>query len=165
MMMSLAGNDWSLKPLDTPAHAFGAFEKVVSQWREKKGSAVVPRWIDYAIRDFAGWHGRFSLCRVTAEDLPDLHFELFGTTIAEWVGRDLSGKTLLGSRLALPEEARIRFVEHFAAVAGRPAIGVRRVRLGFLDRGHVMGETVELPIGKTTRQPTHILSFARRLPG
>ncbi len=155
-------NDWSLRPLDSPAVEFGAFERVIAQWREKRGTAPVPCWADYGIRDFAGWHGRFSLARIVGGEEPDLHFELFGTMIAEWVGRDLTGKSIRGA-LPMPEEARLRFVEHFAAVVRQPAIGARRVNLHFLGRDYVAGETVELPIGKTTREPTHILSYARRV--
>jgi hypothetical protein len=160
--MAFGGDEWSLRPLETEAAEFGAFAAVVAQWREKRGAAAVARWADYAIRDFAGWHGRFSLARITGGEAPDLHFELFGTQVAEWIGRDLTGKALRQA-LPMPEAARLRFVDHFAAVVRGPAIGVRRVDLGFLGRDHVAGETVELPIGKTAFEPTHILSFARRV--
>jgi len=160
-MVPLGNNGWAIHPLDTPPPAFGSFERVVAQWHEKRREAIVPRWIDYAITDFAGWYGQFCLCRLIS-DPRDVKYELFGTTVAEWVGRDLTGKTLRNTRLALHEDYLRLYIEHYDRVATQPGIGHRQISLSFIDRAHIRGEALDLPIGKATHKPTHVLTFLRR---
>lgn len=62
---------------------------LLSKWRERAANGL-PAWRDFDILELRPWLGRVSLVEML-HGSQDIHWRVFGTTISERLGRDLTG--------------------------------------------------------------------------
>src|SRR3546814_5059785 len=69
---------------------FGGLAPMVAVWQGKCRNDALPRWKDFAIEDFVGWHRYVALSDLEPDGDP--RFRIFGSGVAEILGGELTGK-------------------------------------------------------------------------
>src|SRR3546814_7956427 len=66
---------------DAPPACFGGLAPMVAVWQGKCRNDALPRWKDFAIEDFVGWHRYVALSDLEPDGDP--RFRIFGSGVAE----------------------------------------------------------------------------------
>jgi hypothetical protein len=125
----------------TPA-SFGRLAPLVALWQAKRRGDTLPRWKDFAIEDFVGWHRHVALSDLAAADA-DPRFRIFGSGAAELMGADFTGKRLTEG---IPAAARDGVIAHFAAIRDDRLIGLLMANVPVPGLEHRTFKVVELPL-------------------
>lgn len=121
---------------------FGALAPVVALWQAKRRGQALPRWKDFGIEDFIGWHRNVALSDLVTEDA-DLRFRIFGSSAAELMGADLTGKRLSE---VIPAAVPDGVLQHFAQIRDGRLIGFLTGNIGRPGLEHRRFTVVELPL-------------------
>lgn len=139
--------------LDADASTFGGLAPVVALWQAKRSGDSLPRWRDFEIREFVGWHHNLALSDIGAESA-DPRFRIFGTGAAELIGADLTGKRLTE---VVPAAGPDGVIEHFAALRDGRLIGLLSGNVGRPGLQHRKFMVVELPLQNDAGEVAQIL--------
>ena len=85
-------------------------EGLYRHWLERRGGRSMPARADFDALDLKAWLGNLMLIEVTAPG--EFRYRVYGTGLAEYYGRDLTGKTTA----ALRPEVRALVCQEYAAV-------------------------------------------------
>lgn len=137
---------------DAAPGCFGAVAPMVSLWQAKRRGDALPRWKDFAMEDFVGWHRYVALSDLAPDGDP--RFRLFGTAVAEVLGGDLTGKRLSEG---FPSAARDGVLAHFAAIRDERLIGFLTSNVAKPGHEHRQVTVAELPLEDDSGQVCQIL--------
>lgn len=143
---------------DADASCFGGLAPVVRLWQTRFRDGALPRWRDFAIEDFRGWHRHLALSEIAANG--DLHFRLFGSGAAELMGGDLTGKKLTDR---FPGAGQDGVLDHLAAIRDGRLIGYLTTNLPIPGLEHRIFDVVELPLGNDGDDVSQLLHAFRDL--
>jgi hypothetical protein len=128
-------------------------------WHEKSTDGRVPARSDFSIDDLKPWLGRLILVDILPDG--DIFYRVHGTELAEWLGQDLTGKTL--SALNPPEFRALIRAEYADIVASRSPAVIRR-RRHYEGRGSFVIERILLPLSRDGQTIDQVLTLAGWLP-
>src|SRR3546814_4141112 len=77
---------------DAQPACFGGLAPMVAVWQGKCRNDALPRWKDFAIEDFVGWHRYVALSDLAP--VGDPRFRIFRAGVAAILGGQLSGTRL-----------------------------------------------------------------------
>lgn len=143
---------------DADAACFGCLAPVVRLWQARNRDGALPRWKDFAMEDFRGWHRHLALSEIAANG--DLRFRLFGSGAAELMGGDLTGKKLTDR---FPGAGRDGILAHLAAVRDGRQIGYLTTSLPLPGLEHRAFDVVELPLANDGDEVSQLLHAFRDL--
>jgi hypothetical protein len=146
---------------DAAPTSFGKLGPVVALWQGKRRGAALPRWKDFGIEDFVGWHRNVALSDLIAEDA-DPRFRIFGSGAAELMGGDLTGKRLTDG---IPAAARDGVLTHFAAIRDERLIGLLMANVPIPGLEYRTFKVVELPLENDSGAVGQILHVFLTTPG
>lgn len=141
---------------DADAACFGGLAPVVRLWQARLADGALPRWKDFAMEDFRGWHRYMALSEVAADG--DLRFRLFGSGAAELMGSDLTGRRLSDY---FPSAARDGVLTHLLALRDSGQIGYLSSNLPIPGLEHRIFDVVELPLRSESGAVSQLLHAFR----
>lgn len=124
------------------AGQFGVFAPLVRLWQGRCRDGALPRWQDFTMEDFVGWHRNLALSDFPAGALQP-RFRLFGSRLADWMGMDLTGRHLSD---AVPSAESDGILHHLARVRDEGAIGLVTGNVGLPGLEHRDLHVLELPL-------------------
>lgn len=137
---------------DADPACFGGLAPVVSLWQGKSRGGELPRWRDFAMEDFVGWHRDLALSDLGPEGDP--RFRIFGSGMAEVMGGDLTGRRLSeGFPAAGPDGV----LDHFAAIRRERLIGLLTGNVAKAGHEHRCFKVVELPLRNEDGEVSQLL--------
>ncbi len=143
---------------DSAPEEFGAFSSLVALWQRKRGGHEFPRWADFDIPDFRGWYGLMYLGRVLTPRCEDVVFELHGSELATWAGRDMTGCRF--SESCTPGKGGTAvFRRAFRKLWKLRGIDVWERSQEIADFSHIQVRSLHLVMGKADHEPTHVAAF------
>lgn len=120
-------------------------------WQAKCGARVLPKRGDIDVTELAPWLGNLMLLQVE-EGGRDFFYRVYGTTIAEYFGRDLTGRR---TSSLTPEIRQVVGEEYGEAIAhARPYIVTRQRSV---HSAHVRMSKLILPLGPERTRVDHLL--------
>jgi hypothetical protein len=138
-------------------------QAVQALWHRCHQTGQLPKRADFSIEDLRPWLGRLILVDVLYDsDGLDLFYRVHGTTLAEMLGQELTGKRL--SDLQPPELRALIRGEYVKVVAARVPMVVRR-RRSYGDRGTYLIERTLLPLSRDGTDVDQVLSLACVISG
>ena len=149
---------YSVQETVTSPTEFGGFAGVVETWLGKRTPGAFPRWRDYDIPDFRHWIGYVSLARVIGPPF-DLRYEYYGTGLCHLAARDMTGYRLSDSFPAEAADQHRRTADYLECLWLEKSCGMRRITFDIRGREWIEASIIDLIVGKTTPEPSHILSY------
>jgi hypothetical protein len=137
---------------DAAPICFGKLAPVVALWQTKRRGAALPRWKDFGIEDFVGWHRNVALSDLMPN--ADPRFRIFGSGAAELIGADLTGKRLSE---VVPAAVPDGVLQHFAEIRDGRLIGLLAGNVGRPGLEHRTFKVVELPLENDEGEVAQIL--------
>ena len=137
---------------DADPACFGGLAPVVRLWQGKRRGEGLPCWRDFAMADFVGWHRNVALSDLGTDGDP--RFRLFGSGMAEVMGRDLTGRCLSES---FPSAGPDGVLAHFDAIRRERLIGLLAGNVGKAGHEHRIFKVVELPLGNDAGEVGQVL--------
>lgn len=126
---------------DADPACFGGLSSIVSLWQGRRRDSGLPRWRDFAMEDFVGWHRDLALSDLGPKGDP--RFRIFGSGMAEVMGGDLTGRRLSE---AFPAAGPDGVLDHFAAIQRERLIGLLTGNVAKPGHEHRCFKMVELPL-------------------
>lgn len=139
---------------------FGGLAPVVRLWQGKRQGDSLPRWSDFAMTDFVGWHRNVALSDLGPDGDP--RFRLFGSGMAEVFGRDQTGRRLSES---FPAAGPDGVLAHFASIQRERLIGLLAGNVASPGHEHRIFKVVELPLGNEAGEVGQVLHVCLNQPG
>ncbi|HMA16693.1 MAG: PAS domain-containing protein [Bacteroidota bacterium] len=143
---------------EADAACFAGLAPVVRIWQARCRDGALPRWKDFAMEDFRGWHRQLALSDITANG--DLYFRLFGSGAVELMGGDLTGKKLTDY---FPAAGQDGVLAHLIALRDGRQIGYLTTNLPIPGLEHRTFDVVELPLGNDGDEVSQLLHAFRDL--
>jgi hypothetical protein len=137
---------------DAEPSCFEGLAPVVAVWQAKRRGEALPRWKDFGIEDFVGWHRNMALSDLMPN--ADARFRIFGSGAAELIGADLTGKRLSE---AMPAAVPDGVLQHFAEIRDGRLIGFLAGNVGRPGFEHRTFKVVELPLENDEGEVAQIL--------
>ncbi|MGF1594586.1 MAG: PAS domain-containing protein [Kiloniellaceae bacterium] len=128
-----------------PDAAPGCFEElapIVALWQSRRRGEALPRWQDFDIGDFVGWHRNIALSEISGPDA-DPKFRICGSGVSELLGGDLTGRKISE---AFPMARDDGVLDHFAAIREEKLIGLLASNIPLPGHEHRHFKAVELPL-------------------
>jgi len=102
--------EWTFEyfPLDVNPAELEPFSKIISTWQSRLKDNQLPKWLDFDMSDFQGWHRNLCLCDVM-ESGDDARYRIWGSGLAEIFGHDATGKLLSEAGLDYTDYERQQF--------------------------------------------------------
>ncbi|UTW54286.1 hypothetical protein [Kordiimonas sp. SCSIO 12610] len=126
------------------------FASFLDIYYSKMSGGSIPRWSDFKIHDFAGWHPNMALSD-KIEDGDDYIFRIFGTGFVDLFAQDFTGAPLCQS-MAPGHVASSK--QHFHKLEMGPYIGWAKGVVPLEGREYLPFEVIDLPLqnelGKVT---------------
>ncbi|HEY9537676.1 MAG TPA: PAS domain-containing protein [Kiloniellaceae bacterium] len=144
---------------DAPPACFGGLAPMVAVWQGKCRNDALPRWKDFAIEDFVGWHRYVALSDLEPDGDP--RFRIFGSGVAEILGGDLTGKRLSEG---FPAAAQDGVLAHISAVRDERLIGLLTSNVAKPGHEHRCITVVELPLQNVSGAVCQILHVCFSAP-
>lgn len=152
------GWTYAAQPLSTPDDAFGEFASAVAAWRAKSCAGTLPRKRDIRPEDLLGWLGWVIVYEVVPEPF-NLRFRLFGSSLADGLGLDHTGKLFSVAYAHVPGHAVA--LRHFHYLWQQRKIGIASGPMNWEGRGFRSGVFVDLPVAGDDGAVGYFLTFSR----
>jgi hypothetical protein len=127
---------------DAPPSCFEELAPVVDLWQSRRRGEALPRWQDFDIGDFVGWHRSIALSEISSPD-SDPKFRICGSGVVELLGSDLTGRKLSE---AFPMARPDGVLAHFEAIVEQRLIGLLASNIPLPGHEHRHFKAVELPL-------------------
>jgi hypothetical protein len=149
------GSETEVDLTEAPA----GFVALARLWEQRRGERAMPARRDFRFEDFVPWLGYLHLIEI---EPTDFLFRIFGTTVADWLGADFTGRRLSHIAQQAPTVAAKALVGYRRAIEmAKPLYCVTQDSV-HLDRRFGWSRLV-LPLGEAG-QTTHLLVALRYVP-
>lgn len=114
-MTKTADYEWEFDffPLDIAPEELEPFADIVEVWKNKIQGATLPKWNDFDITDFKGWHANLGLCDVVPGQ-DDARYRIWGSGLTALFGHDATGLLLSEADLDYTDYDRLQFRKFIA---------------------------------------------------
>ncbi|WP_193181282.1 PAS domain-containing protein [Nisaea sediminum] len=127
-----------------------------SFWKDRAGDRRAPSRNDFDVLELKQWLPHLQLLDVL-DDLSDVRYRVIGTWIAEFYGKDDTGKTF--AEIGLNEQRRRVLSEFLTAAASMTPQAVTRPFYGQNEvKEHLLAERIILPLTTDGRRCDKLLS-------
>lgn len=116
------------------------FSSMLDLYFSKLSSKALPKWSDFGMKDFIGWHANIAL---SEKDGDDFRFRIFGSAFSDLFGTDFTGKFLCDS-IAQGHTDAVR--RHFSILVEEKKIGWVKGQLPIEGRDYLPFEVLDLPL-------------------
>ena len=141
------------------AEAPAGFAQLAALWEQRRGDRTMPARRDFRFEDFLPWLGHMHLIEIEPNDFL---FRIFGTTVADWLGADFTGRRLSQIALQAPAVAAKAVVGYRQAI--ERAAPVYRVTQDSMHLDRRFGwSRLLLPLGEAG-QTTHLFVAVHYAP-
>jgi hypothetical protein len=137
-----------------------AGEAIQRLWHAKRRGTRLPTRADFSIDDLRPWLGRLILVDVLLPG-PDLYYRVHGTTLAELLGQELTGRRL--SDLQPPDLRELIRAEYAQVIEAKVPMLFRRERPCRDGRMRIV-ERILLPLSHAGETVDQVLSLADFIP-
>ena len=88
-------DEWKFEhfPTDITPEKLKPFSDIISIWQSKHHKNQLPKWADFDLPDFKGWHQNLCLCDVM-ENKEDSRFRIWGSALSEVFNQNATGMLL-----------------------------------------------------------------------
>lgn len=145
------GGDGVAIPVDQAHDIHPKLRDLYRFWERKRASRALPLRADLDVIELWPWLGNLMLLEVEG-DGTDFIYRVYGTTIADYFGRDLTGRRT--SSLATDVRTVVRAEYHEVMMTARPII-ITRARSVQMKR--VRASKLILPLGADRHAVDHLL--------
>lgn len=146
---SMDGGDGVAIPVEQAQDIHPKLRDLYHFWERKRASRALPLRGDLDVIELWPWLGNLMLLEVEGADFV---YRVYGTTIADYFGRDLTGRRT--SSLASDVQTVVRAEYHEAIMTARPII-ITRARSVQMKR--VRASKLILPLGPDRHAVDHLL--------
>jgi hypothetical protein len=141
------------------AEAPVGFAQLAALWEQRRGERLMPARRDFRFEDFVPWLGHMHLIEIEPNDFL---FRIFGTTVADWLGVDFTGRRLSQVAQQAPTVAAKALVGYRRAIESAKPIYCVTLDSMHLDRRFGWSRLL-LPLGEAG-QTTHLVVVLHYMP-